>query len=235
MIPLSFSLAFGDMEDFTTDKSIYYDSDTLYVSGNVFSDLEAPGVTIVILDPNRSTFVTLGSTTANSDGSFSTTLHVGGPTWSTFGIYPIRVTSEGTTLEELIEYRESSTPHPEPIPEHPSTFVTLKFQIPNFPSFDKSPQYYIERYNNEPDYKSWFDSQFSDISIYNILGYEYPVYLPPEMKINAGKWATGAIPDSIFVAEIEFLLENNIVMISDIPSGDVSGDEIPNWIRNNAL
>jgi hypothetical protein len=24
-------------------------------------------------------------------------------------------------------------------------------------------------------------------------------------------------------------------MISNIPSGDVSGDEIPNWIRNNAL
>ncbi len=55
------------------------------------------------------------------------------------------------------------------------------------------------------------------------------------MKIDAGKWATGAIPDSTFVAGIEFLLENNIIMISDISSGDVSGDEIPNWIRNNAL
>ncbi len=30
------------------------------------------------------------------------------------------------------------------------------------------------------------------------------------------------------------MLENNIIMISNIPSGDASGDEIPTWVRNNA-
>ena len=30
------------------------------------------------------------------------------------------------------------------------------------------------------------------------------------------------------------MLENNIIMISNIPSGHVSGNDIPDWIRNNA-
>jgi hypothetical protein len=258
LIPLSFSLAFGSVDDFTTNKSLYYEGDTLYVSGTVSSDLDSPNVTIVIFNPGKSTFVTLGSAIANSDGSFSATLLVGGPTWSTYGIYPIQVTSEGSSMEKSIEYSESSTTTPEPtpepsstsesipeptpepssIPEPPSkqssTFTTLKFQIPNFPSLDKSPQYYIDRYNTESDYKSWFDSQFPGISIYNILGYEDPVSVPDWIRNNAEWWASGAITDSTFVTGIEFMLENNIIMISNIPSGGSSSDEIPDWIRNNA-
>ncbi len=116
VIPLSFSSAFGVVEDFTTNKSLYYEGDALYVSGNVSSDLEAPEVTIVIFNPSKSTFVTLGFATANSDGSFSATLQVGGPTWTTYGIYPIQVTSEGNSMEKLIEYKESSTTTPESEP-----------------------------------------------------------------------------------------------------------------------
>jgi hypothetical protein len=304
LIPLCFSSAFGAVEDFTTNKSIYYDGDTLHVSGNISSDLDSPEVTIVIFNPGKSTFVTLGSATANSDGSFSTTIQVGGPTWATFGIYPIQVTSEGSSMEKSIEYKESPTTTPEPTPEplqeptpqstsnpelipeptpkSSSTFTTLKLQIPNFPSLDKSPQYYIDRYNteteykswfdsqfpfnsiydvvgykitrvdgfpsldespqsyidrynNESSYKSWFDTQFPNTSIYNILGYDDPIPLPPELKFDAELWATGKITDSEFVTGIEFMLENNIIMISNIPFGNASGDEIPDWVRNNAL
>jgi len=295
LIPLSFNSIFGEVEDFTTDKSLYYEGDTLYVSGTVSSDLDAPEVTIVVFNPSKSTFVTLDSTTANSDGSFSATLQIGGPTWTTYGIYPIQVTSEGNSMEKLIEYKESfaTTPEPEPTftseptptsePTHipSSAFTTLKSQIPNFPSLDKSPQFYIDRYNNEPSYKSWFDSQFPfnsitdvvgykltsldnfpsldkspqfyldrynnepsykswfdsqflGVSIYNILGYEDPVSVPDWIRDNAEWWATGTITDSTFVTGIEFMLENNIIMISNIPSSNVSGDEIPDWIRNNA-
>ncbi|MBI4131767.1 MAG: hypothetical protein HY476_04685, partial [Nitrosarchaeum sp.] len=39
-------------------------------------------------------------------------------------------------------------------------------------SLDYSPQYYIDRYNNEPSYKSWFDSQFSDYLIQDVVGYK---------------------------------------------------------------
>ena len=44
-------------------------------------------------------------------------------------------------------------------------------RILGFPSLDKSPQYYIDRYNSEPDYKSWFDSQFPSYTINEVVGY----------------------------------------------------------------
>ncbi|MDH3656724.1 MAG: hypothetical protein OEM77_01100 [Nitrosopumilus sp.] len=202
-------------------------------------------------------------------------------------------------MEESIDYQESSTmpsaQEPETIPienreivssnpitELNSSFTTLKSVIPNFPSLDKSPQHYIDRYNNEPKYHSWFDSQFPfysiddvvgykltsvdgfpsldkspqhyidrynnepkyhswfdskfpDISIYNILGYKDPISVPEWIRNNAGWWATGEITDSTFATGIEFILENDIIVISDVPSGNVLGDEIPVWIRNNAL
>jgi len=311
LIPLSFSSAFGTVEDFTTSKSVYYTDEQLSISGNVSYDPEIPFVTIQIFTPGKSNFADFNTVPVNSDGSFSTNFHVGGPTWTSDGSYSIKVTYDGS-MEKSIEYKKSSTTTsttpepstgtsttPEPstgtstIPE-PSTgtsttpeppiespFTTLKLQIPNFPSLDespqyyidrynndadykswfdsqfpfnsindivgykltpvdnfpsvdKSPQYYIDRYNNEPNYKSWFDSQFPNTSIYNILGYADPVPLPPEMKLDAELWATGKITDSEFVTGIEFMLENNIIMISNISSGSISGDEIPDWVRNTA-
>lgn len=43
--------------------------------------------------------------------------------------------------------------------------------IENFPDPKKSPQYYIDRYNSEPEYKLWFDSQFPDKSVEEVVGY----------------------------------------------------------------
>ena len=305
LIPLGFSSAFGEVEYFTTNKSLYYENDQLNISGNVSYDPENTSISIIIFNHGKSTFVHIEPAIANPNGSFSASIHVGGPTWATDGIYPIQVTYMGSSLEKTIEYQELSLvpSQPEPTPEYSpeyspeptleptpentlepeSLFVTLKLKIPNFPSLDKSPQYYIDRYYNEPDYKSWFDSQFpfnsiedvvgykltsldgfpsldkspqyyidryyndpdykswfdsqfSGTSIHNILGYADPVPLPPWIQDYAGLWATGKITDSTFVTGIEFLLENNIIMISNIPSfQNTSGDEIPYWIRNNAL
>lgn len=242
-ISLSFSSVFGVVYDFTTNQSLYHKDDQLNISGTVSFDTEIPFVTIQIFTPGKSNFADFDTIPVNSDGSFSAVFHVGGPTWTTpDGVYPIKVTYGGI-MEKSIEYKEystmtpTSTPEstPESTPNSTSSFATLKLQIPNFPSFDKSPQYYIDRYNNEPDYKSWFDSQFTGTSIYNILGYEDPVPLPTWIQDYAGQWATGAIPDSTFVTGIEFLIENNIIMISNMPFQNISDDEIPNWIRNNAL
>ena len=106
--------------------------------------------------------------------------------------------------------------------------------VDNFPALDKSPQYYIDRYNNESSYKSWFDSQFPNHSIYNVLGYTDPVSVPDWIRNNAEWWAIGEIDDSTFVPGIEFMIENKIIMISSVPSSNVSNDQIPDWIRNSA-
>jgi len=38
----------------------------------------------------------------------------------------------------------------------------------------QDPQYYIDRYNNEPTYKEWFDESFPDQTIYQAVGVEPP-------------------------------------------------------------
>ena len=103
-----------------------------------------------------------------------------------------------------------------------------------FPALDKSPQYYIDRYNDEPSYKSWFDSQFPGQSIYNVLGYADPVSVPDWIKSNAEWWAAGEIDDSTFVSGIEFMIENNIILISSVPSSNASDGQIPDWVKNSA-
>ena len=105
----------------------------------------------------------------------------------------------------------------------------------NFPALDKSPQYYIDRYNDEPEYKKWFDSQFPNSSIYNILGFKDPLYLPDWIRNNANWWATGQIPDSTFVTGLEFMIENKIIVFSSVAvSENDSQNDIPDWIRDNA-
>jgi hypothetical protein len=50
----------------------------------------------------------------------------------------------------------------------------IKNTIPGFPDPDKSPQYYLDRYNNEPVYQEWFDGNFPNQSIYEVIGVEAP-------------------------------------------------------------
>jgi hypothetical protein len=299
LIPIGITFAFGEVYDFSTDKSLYHKSDQLTVSGTISYDPDVPFATIQIFTPGKSNFADFNTVPVNSDGSFSSIFHVGGPTWAADGIYPIKVTYAGS-LEKFVEYKKfseittpsdpeppvSTTPESEPesvvVLDSMSNFTTLKFKVPNFPSLDKPPQYYVDRYDNEPSYKTWFDSQFpndpiDDVvgyrlthvdnfpsldkppqyyvdrydnepsyktwfdsqfpnhSIYNILGYEDPIAMPDWIRNNAEWWAIGEITDSEFVSGIEFMLENNIIMISNVPlSGSVSTEEIPIWIRNNA-
>ncbi len=44
--------------------------------------------------------------------------------------------------------------------------------ITNFPSYSKSPEEYIQRYQTEISYKKWFDDNFPDKPILDIVGYK---------------------------------------------------------------
>jgi hypothetical protein len=47
-------------------------------------------------------------------------------------------------------------------------------KIAPFVDPNEDPQYYIDRYNNEPTYKAWFDENFPDYTIYEAVGVEAP-------------------------------------------------------------
>lgn len=61
-------------------------------------------------------------------------------------------------------FSESDDSQEKPIP---ASFVDTK----------KDPQYYIERYNNEPEYKAWFDDNYPQYSsIYEAVGMDEPTH-----------------------------------------------------------
>jgi hypothetical protein len=176
---------FGDVHDFSIDKSTYHEGDTLTISGTVNYDPAIPSVILQIITPGGTGLAGIANVLPKSDGSFSTTFHVGGPTWPEDGTYTIKVSYGGNT-EKTFSYQKSSVN-----PEGSDTTTNSdyssddssdntnesfrenpKMRIPDFPSLDRSPQYYIDRYNNEPSYKSWFDSQFPDYLIQDVVGYK---------------------------------------------------------------
>ena len=68
------------------------------------------------------------------------------------------------TIQEAIELAIPGS-FSEPEPEK---------NIAPFVDPDEDPQYYIDRYNNEPSYKAWFDENFPEQTIYEAVGVEEP-------------------------------------------------------------
>ncbi|HET9010112.1 MAG TPA: hypothetical protein VFN17_08345 [Nitrosarchaeum sp.] len=223
------------------DKSLYHEGDTLKISGTVEYDPAIPSVIMQIITPGGTGLAGIANVLPKSDGSFSTTFHVGGPTWPEDGTYTIKI-SYGGNLEKTFSYQKSSLNSEgnidsdlnEPSYDPNELFVeNPKMQIPDFPSLDHSPQYYIDRYNNEPSYKSWFDSQFPEKSIYDVLGFS--TFIPDWIKTYAKSWAIGDMSDSEFISGLDFMLEHHIIVIPNLRYSEQNFvSDIPNWIRNNA-
>jgi hypothetical protein len=193
LFPFFLTSSFATVNDFTTDKTIYQTDDPIVISGNVDYDPELLIIIIQIITPSGSGLAHVDSVIPNTDGTFTKTINAGGPTWSENGQYTIKISYAGN-LEKSVGYEKSSEYVPPTQPTTPKTTTNTnpnttpnttsntnddysftenpKMRILGFPAFDKSPQYYIDRYNKEPSYKSWFDSQFPLYSINDVVGYK---------------------------------------------------------------
>jgi titin len=81
------------------------------------------------------------------------------------------VAREGVTV--TVNDVPESTPTPQPTPEpepEPKESTIAPFVDPK-----KDPQYYIDRYNTEENYKDWFDKNYPDLTIYEAVGLPNPV------------------------------------------------------------
>lgn len=245
--------AYAEVISVSSDKSKYYSGDTITISGQVNFDPNIPSVIIQILTPAKDNFAGIANVFPNPNGSFSTTFHAGGPTWPGDGTYTVKASYDGS-IETRFDFskesqtsNESSTSKPSTekkesnilTNEEPTSIQETnqkpKTHIPGFPSLDQSPQYYIDRYNNESDYQAWFDSQFPGQTIYEVLGFPDPVAVPNWIKITAEWWSTGKIRDSDFLDGIEFMIKNNILIIPYLPEPEaIPSQDVPDWIRNTA-
>jgi hypothetical protein len=79
-------------------------------------------------------------------------------------------------LQEAAEQVLLEKINAEPIIEKSSELEYNRQNIASFVDTTKDPQHYIDRYNNEPTYKEWFDENYSQYSsIYEAVGLEEPL------------------------------------------------------------
>ncbi len=69
---------------------------------------------------------------------------------------------------------EPANNEPEPPTQEPTPTTEENSKLASFVDPKKDPQSYIDRYNNEPSYKAWFDKSFPDMTIYEAVGVEPP-------------------------------------------------------------
>ncbi len=73
------------------------------------------------------------------------------------------------------------------------------------------------------------------VDVSKINNEQMPILIPSWIKNNAGWWANGQISDSDFTSGIQYMIQNNIIIIQNLPqSGESSGQVIPSWIKDNA-
>jgi len=88
----------------------------------------------------------------------------------------------------------------------------------------QDPQYYVDRYNNEPNYKKWFDDNFPEYdSIYQAVGLKETIQPPPspEPKPKIPEWvrnifiwyAEDRISEDELIESLEFLIVEGIIKV----------------------
>ena len=60
------------------------------------------------------------------------------------------------------------------------------------------------------------------------------ISIPEWIRNNALWWSQEQIDDNTFIQGIEYLIQNNIIVIPQTQQGNSESQEIPSWIRNNA-
>lgn len=107
-----------------------------------------------------------------------------------------------------------------------------KTMIPGFPDLNKSPNHYFERYEKESEYKDWFDSEFPDLSIQEVVGYKstqvsgFPdPSKSPQSYID--RYSTEPAYKDWFDSEFPDKTLYKVLGFSE-------PKKIPEWIKNNA-
>ena len=88
------------------------------------------------------------------------------------------------TVNDVLNNQEPE-PTPEPVPTEPTKTPepTKELGLASFVDKSKDPQSYVDRYNKEPSYKKWFDTNFSQYSsIYEAVGLDEPKVKTPKIE-----------------------------------------------------
>jgi len=115
----------------------------------------------------------------------------------------------GTELvNDICQVIKTDEPEPTPDPE------PEKLGIVSFVDKSKDPQSYIDRYNNEPAYKKWFDENYPEYdSIEQAVGLELTQKIPDWVKNIFGWYAQDQISEDELLSAIKYLIDEGILVV----------------------
>ena len=90
-----------------------------------------------------------------------------------------------------------------------------KSKIASFVDKTKDPQYYVDRYNNEPKYKEWFDENYPQYdSIEQAVGLELTEKIPSWVKNIFGWYAADEVSEEELLNAIKYLINEKILIVN---------------------
>ncbi len=115
----------------------------------------------------------------------------------------------------------------------------------NFAEYDEAKKYFEKALKLDPNNhvsKNYLEYIEKLTKKYPIKPTEKPTYLlkldenviPYWIKNNASWWASDKISDGEFISGIQYLIENNIIIISSENIKKSTTNDVPDWIKNNA-
>ncbi len=182
--------AYAEVQSIKTDKIFYTVGDEIVFSGTVGDD--SSGLVTIVIRDSKDKFVLLTQALIQPDNTFERSVSTNDK-FTNHGIYNSTAFLVNFTEGSLTRFDFSMDGSPvtpsisiiqsKPIePVIQETHVTSPTEpepepitkIESFVDSTKDPQYYVDRYNNESAYKEWFDSNFPDQNIYEVVGVSMP-------------------------------------------------------------
>ena len=181
--------AFAEVNSLKTNNELFYKGDQIEFSGMVEED--STGLVTIVIRNHNEKFVLLTQAIINHDNTFEKSINVENKfiesnTYSATGfilnmtkgittnfgvslnVLTIKQVKENETKQEPT-YTELPKFDPKNIIEHNNTLTSESKA--GFVDISKNPLHYIERYYSEPEYKSWFDRNYPNLTIEEAVGY----------------------------------------------------------------
>jgi hypothetical protein len=117
-------------------------------------------------------------------------------------------------IPSQFELSSLSTPAQDSTLQKTSDNSTL-LGIASFVDQTKDPQNYVDRYNNEPEYKEWFDTNYPQYeSIEQAVGLELTKKIPTWIKHIFGFYSQDKISEYELLNAIQYLIDEKILKIN---------------------
>ena len=160
--------AFAEVTYLQTNSKSFFKGESIIFNGQVEPNSSGL-VTIVIRDSNDQ-FVMLAQAIADENYSFEKIIKIN-EKFTDDGIYDATGFILNVTAGVTASFGISTNGNPV-IVDDELTIPEPSIKHIDFVDPSKDPQYYLDRYYNEPGYKSWFDRNYPGFTIEEAVGYD---------------------------------------------------------------